>query len=57
MKLKINNLNREEVSLEREHSINLLIKEEKLPLLIKVILVLSRVRLKRDRKNQIDIII
>lgn len=43
--------------MEREHSINLWTKEEKLPLLIKVILVLSRVRLKRDRKNQIDIII
>jgi len=42
--------------LEREPLISLLIKEEKLLLLIKAIQVLLRVRLKRDRKNQIDIL-
>ncbi len=42
--------------MEREPLISLLIKEEKLLLLIKAIQVLLRVRLKRDRKNQIDIL-
>jgi hypothetical protein len=55
MKLK-NNLNKEEVSLEKEALINLRIKAKKLLLLIKATQALLKVRPKRDRKNQFDIL-
>jgi hypothetical protein len=55
MKLK-NNLNKEEVSLEKEALINLRIKAKKLLLLIRATQALLKVRPKRDRKNQIDIL-
>lgn len=55
MKLK-NNLNKEEVSLEKEALINLRIKAKKLLLLTRATLALLKVRPKRDRKNQIDIL-
>lgn len=55
MKLK-NNLNKEEVSLEKEALINLQIKAKKLLLLTRATQALLKVRPKRDRKNQIDIL-
>ena len=55
MKLK-NNLNKEEVSLEKEALINLQTKAKKLLLLIRATQALLKVRPKRDRKNQIDIL-
>ena len=55
MKLK-NNLNKEEVSLEKEALINLRIKAKKLLLLTRATQALLKVKPKRDRKNQIDIL-
>ena len=56
MKLKNNNLNKEEVFLEKEVLISLRIKAKRQLPPIRVIQALLRVRPKRDKKNQIDIL-